>query len=249
MKINKATVAAVISALFISASVHAEPMTKTDSPESAAMLMKLKEKYPSTTISSVKKTQFQGIYEVQMGKNIAYAEQEGRYFIFGHLFDMVQQRDITEERLAEMKPKLDIKALPTEDAIKEVRGTGKGVLYVFSDPDCPYCKQLENNLAGVTDVTIYTFLFPIAQLHPDAKRKAEGVWCAKDRAKAWSDLMKKGTVNPAGCDTPIERNIALAEQMGISGTPTLIFADGEVAPGAMPTQRISQILAQQGKKQ
>ncbi len=249
MKINKANVAAIISAILISATVHAEPMTKTDSPESAAMLMKLKEKYPSTTISSVRKTQFPGIYEVQMGKNIAYAEQEGRYFIFGHLFDMVQQRDITEERLAEMKPKLDTKALPTEDAIKEVRGTGKGVLYVFSDPDCPYCKQLENNLAGVTDVTIYTFLFPIAQLHPDAKRKAEGVWCSKDRAKAWSDLMKKGTVNPAGCDTPIERNVALAEQMGISGTPTIIFADGEIAPGAMPTQRISQILAQQGKKQ
>lgn len=248
MKITKASVVATISALFISLTVQAQSMVKTDSPESVAMLMKLKEKYPSTSISSVQKTQFPGIYEVHMGKNIAYAEQEGRYFIFGHLFDMVQQRDITEERLAELKPKMDTKALPVEDAIKEVRGTGKGVLYVFSDPDCPYCKQLENNLTGVTDVTIYTFLFPIAQLHPDAKRKAEGVWCAKDRVKAWSELVKKGTVSPAGCDTPIDRNIALAEQLGISGTPTIIFADGEVAPGAMPTQRIAQLIAQKGKK-
>lgn len=249
MKIKKASICSLISALFVAGSAFAEPAVKTDSPESAGMLMKLREKYPSTTISSVNKTQFPGIYEVQMGKNIAYAEQNGRYFIFGHLFDMVQQRDLTEERLSEMKPKMDTKAFPLEDAIKEVRGNGKGVLYVFSDPDCPYCKQLDGNLSMVTDVTIYTFLFPIAQLHPDAKRKAEGVWCAGDRVKAWADLMKKGVVNPAGCDTPIDRNVALAEQLGISGTPTLIFADGEVAPGAIPAQRITQMLAQKGKKQ
>lgn len=243
MKTTRLSVSAIFAALLFAGSAFAQPSPKADSPESAAVMTSLRQKYPSTAIVAVNKTHLPGIFEVVMGKNVAYAEESGRYFIFGHLFDMETQQDLTEPKLAAAQPRVDVKGLPLKDAIVTVKGNGNRSLYVFSDPDCPYCKQLETTLSTLTDVTIYTFLFPIAQLHPEAHRKSEGVWCAKDQSAAWAELVIKGVVRAGGCETPIGRNIALAESLNISGTPTMIFEDGSVVPGAIPAARIKQLLA------
>lgn len=229
---------AIIAAMSAAAAAHAEV--------DPAVVAQLKSLYPATTFNEINTTPIPGVYEVVMGKNIAYVEPNGRYFIFGHLFDMKTQRDLSAEKLpppAEVAPrKIDLSKLPLNDAVKIVKGTGKRQLIVFSDPDCPFCKRLEQSLAGVTDVTIYTFLFPIEGLHPQAKGKSVGVWCAGDQVKAWNDLMLEGKATFGECDHPVERNVKLAGELGIAGTPTLIFADGEVVPGAIPVQAIQQKL-------
>lgn len=167
-----------------------------------------------------------------MGANIAYVDESGRYFLFGHLYDMQAQRDVTAEHKGTLA-RIDFASLPLEDAIKEVRGNGARVLAIFSDPDCPYCKRLEADLRELSDVTLYTFLMPLAALHPAARDKAVAVWCAKDRVKAWHDTMwQDQTLFHTDCPHPVERNIALGERLGIAGTPTLIAADGRVLPGA-----------------
>ena len=244
MKTTRLFISTILSGLVISGAAIAQPSPKADSPESAAVMTNLRQKYPSTTIVAVNKTLLPGIFEVVMGKNVAYSDESGRYFLFGHLFDMETQQDLTEPKLAVAQPKVDVKNLPLKDSFVTVKGNGKNKLYVISDPDCPYCKQLEATLATLSDVTIYTFLFPIAQLHPEAYRKSEGVWCAKDQSAAWSELVIKGVVRAGGCETPIGRNIALAESLNISGTPTMIFEDGSIVPGAVPAARIKQLLAQ-----
>lgn len=209
----------------------------------AAVMANLKQKYPSTVIKSVTSTNLPGIFEVVMGKNVAYVEESGRYFIFGHLFDMQTQTDLTEGKaVAENTAKVDFKNLPFKDAIVTVRGDGSRKVAIFSDPDCPYCKQLENNIANITNVTIYTFMFPIDQLHPQAKAKAISVWCAADRSKAWENLLRKNEVVSGTCDHPIDRNIALAESLAINGTPTVIFADGSLIPGAPSAAKFEQTL-------
>lgn len=204
---------------------------------------RIKEQYPATKITSVRESQVKGVYEVVMGRNVAYAEESGRYMIFGHLYDMKEQKDLTASVLDELN-KIDVLALPVVDAIKTVRGKGDRKLYVFSDPDCPFCKRLEPELAKLDNVTIYTFLYPLEQLHPDAKRKAEIVWCAKDRAKAWDEFMASGKL-PEGtrCDTPVERNIRLGSSLGINGTPTIITGDGSMVPGFVPAAELERRLA------
>ena len=214
-----------------------------DTLKETAVLATLKQKYPSTVIKSVASTNLPGIYEVVMGKNVAYVEESGRYFLFGHLFDMQTQTDMTEGKImAEQVQKADFNKLPLHDAVKIVRGDGSRRLAIFSDPDCPYCKQLENNIANLTNVTIYLFLFPLEQLHPQAKGKAVGVWCAADKAKAWDGLMRRNEVVSGNCDNPIDRNVALAESMGINGTPTVILPDGSVIPGAPSAAKLEQML-------
>jgi thiol:disulfide interchange protein DsbC len=213
---------------------------QTDADSLAARLQRL---YPSTRFSAVRPTAWPGVFEVAMGVNLAYVDDSGRYFLFGHLFDMQAQRDLTAERKDDLA-RIDFGALPLADAITEVRGNGSRVLAIFSDPDCPYCRRLEAELADLTDITVHTFLLPLGQLHPQAHAKAVSVWCAADRASAWRALMLGDATPPgADCPHPVDRNVALAEQLGINGTPTLVAADGRLLAGAATRQQIEAWLA------
>jgi thiol:disulfide interchange protein DsbC len=206
--------------------------------------------YPKTRFEKISPTPLQGIYEVVMGRNVAFVEETGRFFIFGRLFDMEKQEDLTsmaqaqqagEQAATKESPKLDFSVLPLEQAIKTVRGDGHRVMAVFSDPDCPYCKNLEQELVKLDDVTVYTFLMPLDQLHPGARAKSDAVWCSKDRAAAWAALMLEGKVpkKTKGCEAPHKVVQPLMENLGINGTPFLIAGDGRTMPGAAPAARLS----------
>jgi thiol:disulfide interchange protein DsbC len=122
---------------------------------------------------------------------------------------------------------------------------------VFSDPDCPFCKRLEQNeLSNITDVTIYTFLMPLEQLHPDAANKAKAIWCAPDRSKAWQDwaLNNQLPKKTANCEAPIEKVANLAKRLGVTSTPTIFFADGKRMLGAYPAAEIEKALVASPKK-
>jgi thiol:disulfide interchange protein DsbC len=210
--------------------------TATATPEYVAQ--QLKATYPATTFGPVSTTVWPGVFEVAVGSNLVYVDASGQYFMFGHLYDMKAQRDLTAERKDTMT-RIDFASLPLTDALTEVRGNGKRTLVIFSDPDCPYCKKLEADIAALSDVTIHTFLMPIASLHPQARAKAISVWCAPNRINAWHALMRKDqSIESVTCDHPVDRNITLAERLGISGTPTLIAADGRVMAGAANTAQI-----------
>lgn len=218
--------AAALSLAAFSLAVSAQ----APAPDLQARLVQL---YPKTTFSSVTTTPVNGVYEVVMGKTVSYVDASGRYFFFGNLFDMSTRTDMTAPKIA-MASKIDVSKLPAADAIKLVKGNGKRTLYVFSDPDCPACRALEPTLDKLTDVTIHVFPFPLASIHPDAVRKATNIWCAPDRARAWTDWMLTSKLaSGATCNNPVSRNMALAQQLDINATPTLISADGRKQAGAL----------------
>lgn len=204
---------------------------------------RLREQYPATRITSVRETPVRGIYEVVMGRNVTYTDEAARYMLFGHLYDMKEQKDLTAALVDELN-RVDVAALPLADAISTVRGKGERKLWVFSDPDCPYCKRLEAELAKLDNVSIYTFLYPLDGLHPDARRKAQAIWCAKDRAKAWETFMASGKI-PEGsrCENPVDRILRLGASLGINGTPTLVFEDGSMSPGLLQALEIERRLS------
>jgi thiol:disulfide interchange protein DsbC len=221
-----------------SAKAFAQPSPAQTAAEITALSARLQALYPSTRFGEVRPTPWPGVFEVAMGANLAYVDASGQYFLFGHLYDMKVQRDLTAER-KDTLARIDFAALPLADALKDVRGRGSRLLAIFSDPDCPHCRRLEAELKGLSDVTIHTFLMPIASLHPQARAKAIAVWCAKDRLAAWQALMTRDQAPPsADCAHPVDRNVALAERLGVTGTPTLIAADGRVLPGAASAEQI-----------
>ncbi len=209
--------------------------------ETAKITARLQILSPGIKVDSVSKVDQSDIYEVVTGRNVLYVDSSMRYLMEGNLVDIDKNLNLTEARTEQLN-KIDFSTLPTRDAIVTVKGNGKRKLAIFSDPDCPYCKRLENELASLNNVTIYTYLFPIVSLHPNAYTRSVSIWCAPNRAKAWDTAMKGGELAAANCTTPVDRTVELGKKLGINGTPTLVFASGKRVPGAIPVAQIETLL-------
>ena len=211
--------------------------------QEAAIRKNLAERLPAfAKIDEVSKTPMNGLYEVRVNDNdIFYTDAEGNYLLQGALIDTRAKRNLTEERTEKLNA-IDFGALPLKDAFTVVRGNGKRKMAVFEDPNCGYCKRFERDLQKVSDVTVYMFLYPI--LSPDSTEKSKSIWCAKDKGKAWQDLMVRDQPVPkASCDTvAIDRNIDFGKKHKITGTPTVFFADGSRVPGAISSQQVEKFL-------
>ena len=219
--------------------------------DEASLKKALEAAYPKFKIESVVKTPYTGLYEVFMGGQIIYTDEKLTFLIAeGRLVDPKTKKDITGERMEELT-KIDFHSLPLDQAIKVVKGNGSRKLVVFSDVDCPYCKRLEQNeLSNINDVTVYTFLYPIEQLHPDAAAKSKSIWCATNRVKAWNEWIfnNKLPATTGNCEVPLEKVGDLARKIGVTSTPTLIFADGKRMLGAQPYKEIEKYLQTATKK-
>ena len=214
------------------------------SAQDATIRKALAERIPQLSgIDEVRPTPMKGLYEVRVGTDVFYTDAQANYLIQGELIDTKARRNLTEDRINALTA-VDFKALPLQDAFTLVRGKGERKLAVFEDPNCGYCKRFEKDMQSVDNVTVYLFLYPI--LSPDSAEKSNNIWCAKDRAGAWSDYMLRDKTPPAvSCDTSaLQRNLALGRKHKITGTPTLIFADGSRVPGAVPAKEVEKRLAE-----
>jgi thiol:disulfide interchange protein DsbC len=215
--------------------------------QDAVIRKNLSERLPNLPkIDEITKTAMPGLFEVRVGgTDIFYTDAEGNFFIQGNLIDTKNRRNVTEERIAKLT-EIDFDTLPLKDAFTVVRGNGKRKIAVFEDPNCGYCKRFETDLQNVNNVTVYMFLYPI--LGQASTDRSKNIWCAKDRAKAWTDWMVKSAdtaAAPAACDVAaLARNVEFGKKHKITGTPTLIFADGNRVPGAIGAAQVEKFLAE-----
>lgn len=199
-------------------------------------------------VVSVKKmdASFPGLFEVVTDdRQILYVDKGANYIFAGQIIKAKGMVDLTEQRLADISV-IKFDELPLGKAIKRIHGKGERKMAIFSDPDCPYCQALETDLQKVNNVTIYTFPFPIASLHPDANLHTTEILCSTDPAKAWDDyLLHKtlpGNARDSHCDAHLGELLDLGQKYHVSGTPTIVFADGHIVPGGMTADDINQRL-------
>ncbi len=211
--------------------------------QEAAIRKNLAERIPQLEkIDEVSKTPVDGLFEVRVnGTDIYYTDAQANYLIQGNLIDTKQRRNLTEERVDKLTA-IVFDDLPLKDAFTIVRGNGKRKLAVFEDPNCGYCKRFEEGLQKVNNITIHMFLYPV--LGQKSIETSKNIWCAKDKGKAWQDWMLND-VEPAAakCDTQaVDRNVKLGKKYKVTGTPTLVFADGSRVPGAIGADQVEQRL-------
>ena len=216
----------------------------TASAQEAAIRKTLAERIPQMEkIDEVRTTAMPGLYEVRIGTDLFYTDAKGNYVIQGELIDTKARRNLTEDRINKLTA-VDFSALPLKDAFTIVRGDGKRKVAVFEDPNCGYCKRFEKDLQKVNNVTVHLFLIPI--LGQDSVDKSRQIWCSMNKAKTWDDWMLRD-VTPKGapsCNTDaLTANLDFAKKYRITGTPTLVFADGMRVPGAINAQQIEQALS------
>ena len=222
------------------------PLLAADTPAVAKLRIALQKAHPETEFSRIEPTPMADLFEVWMGPNVAFVTSANpRFFLFGHLFDTETLTDLTAPKLAQaerierqsapatesavQRAAFSTAQLPLQDAIKTVRGRGTRQLFVFSDPACMYCRRLAPELDKLNDITIWTFVLPLQGIDLPLS-----IWCAPDRDAAWQRVMSGNGSAPGtsvSCPNPLSRNRALAEQLGIQGTPTLFFEDGSRIDG------------------
>ena len=107
---------------------------------------------------------------------------------------------------------------------------------------CPYCKTFEKSLAALDDITVHILPYPV--IRPESVALTKSVWCSKDRARAWNDLMLRDIPPSAkpDCDTPVEILVALGRKLGANSTPTWFLENGERHQGALPLDEVRRLL-------
>jgi thiol:disulfide interchange protein DsbC len=213
-----------------------------------AVFKRVQEKFPQSYVEKVFRTPFPGMYEVLMDSKLFYTDEHVSYVMIGNLIDIKSGKNLTRERLRKLTA-IDWKELPLDLAIKKVKGDGSRQLALFSDPLCPHCVTQEKEFAKLDNVTIYTFIYPIENLHKGSTALSRAVWCSPDRVKAWDDLVLNRTEpKSSSCADPIKKIDAVGTKLKIGITPTMIFVDGTVIVGGAFAQQIEKVFAAIAKK-
>ena len=204
----------------------------------------LGKQHPKLKIENIQTTEMKGIYSGSMDGQVVYLGEDAQHILVGSMYRLSDQKNLTKDLVLEQNS-IDWKKLPLQDAVKSVRGNGKRQIAIFSDPNCPYCKQLEAEINKLNDVTIYTFIYPIKTQSIAVSKQ---VFCEKDPALAWSNLISKG-IQPSpnkSCTNPIERNLSLGKSLGLNGTPAIVFSNGFKVMGVRSAPEIQQIWKELG---
>ena len=206
----------------------------------------LRKSFPNLQVDSVGESPLKGLYEVVAGDQVFYFSPDG-YLMFGELWTK-EGKNLTAERRAKRSEE-KVKKIPLDKALKI--GSGAHRVIEFTDPDCPYCRKVDELLSKRTDVTRYVFFFPLRQLHPEAERKARYILSQQDREKAFREVLSgaldgKALPEAAHRNAQLEEMEKVAREMGVRGTPA-IWIDGAAINGA-DIPRITALLDGKGGK-
>jgi thiol:disulfide interchange protein DsbC len=202
--------------------------------------------FPNLRVDSVSESPVKGLYEIVAGNQVFYFSPEG-YLMFGELWSK-EGKNLT----AEMREKVlaeKVKQIPLDKALKI--GSGPRQVVEFTDPDCPFCRRVDEFLAKRTDITRYIFFLPLRKIHPDSEKKALYILSHKEKENAFREVFGgsmdgKPTPQDENRSTQLEEMEKVAQGIGVQGTPA-IWIDGTPVNGA-DIARISALLDGKGVK-
>lgn len=206
---------------------------------------------------SITKTPLAGLYEVTVGSEVVYISADANYMVYGNLIDRKNQIDLTRET----KKKLVVKmngvrkaALSSADASKPISFKAKDektVLTIFTDVDCPYCAKIHKEVPELNKqgITVNYLMFPRAGVGSASFKKSVSAWCADNQNDALTKAKNHEKIPEKTCDNPVAAQYELGKKLGVTGTPALITANGELIPGYIPAaQLVPKLLADHSKK-
>ncbi len=241
----------VVSLLLTQIAVsHAADAAKTD--DYTLMRQNLAKIMTVAQPDSIKPSPIDGLYEVVYGAQIFYATKDGRYLVQGDILDVNGQRNLTEQRrsatrLAAIdKVSEDKMIIFSPQAPQKVKHT----ITVFTDIDCGYCRKMHSEIGSYLKqgIRVRYMSYPRTGVDTPSYFKAVSVWCAKDRKDALTRAKQDEPIETKTCKNPVKEEMQLGEEVGVSGTPTIITDTGRLLPGYVPAIHLAQILDQEIKR-
>lgn len=187
-----------------------------------------------------------GLYTVGLeGGRVLYASDDGRFFIQGRLYQAKKGGTInlTDQQEREGIART-VASLDASEMIVFPSNNEKAVVTVFTDTTCPFCHKLHEEIEDINEagITVRYLAYPRQGLKSDAYENMVSVWCAADRREAFSKAINNDRVKASSCDNPVKKHYLLGQQIGLQGTPTLIFEDGSLVSGYRPVSVISKMV-------
>jgi thiol:disulfide interchange protein DsbC len=233
--------------LMILLTVSGAQIVMADDADMAEINKALQVLAPGVKPDSITPSSIPGMYEVMLGADVVYISKNGRYLLQGDLLDLQTKKNLTEGKRAAGRLKL-VNSMREDKMIVFAPAKVKHTITVFTDIDCPYCRKMHAEMSAYNQLGIKVryMLYPRAGVNSESYEKAVSVWCAKDRKTALTTAKATGTITKKTCENPVREHMALADSMGVSGTPTLVLEDGRTLPGYVPAQRLSRLLDDAG---
>lgn len=204
----------------------------------------LRNNLPDLVIDRILPLPVPGIYEIDSGRKVFYVDSTGKYAFVGNLLDLSSKTNLTEPRVRDLSY-IDWRNLPIELAIRRIIGKGQHRIAIFTDPDCPFCKRLENEtIPKLDNVTIYYYLFPLP-IHTRAADDAKRILCAENPGQVFESYMAQGRPLPKNSQCNNAAKLAKMQEIGnnivqVSGTPTIILPNGKIISGLIPADYLLQ---------
>lgn len=218
-----------------------QPAMAEDPP--AAVVAAVKKIVPGIPPDSIEPAALAGLYEVSFGPSVFYVSADGRYVIEGDLVELDSRKNFTRERRREQR-RASMAGAKVDERVVFGPDDAKYTVDVFTDIDCPYCVRLHNHMAEYNrlGIRIRYLAFPRTGIPSRSYDKWVSVWCSDDQQVAMSKAKGGMHVPDKTCDNPVESQFALGRAVGVRGTPSLIFEDGQLVPGYVPPEELLKML-------
>jgi thiol:disulfide interchange protein DsbC len=198
---------------------------------------------PNAKTIAISETPIDGILQVQINSDIVYVTTDGQYLLQGQIMEIDSRTNITDQARSGIRVGL-LAELKEDEQITYSPENPKYDLLVFTDIDCGYCRKLHNQMTEYNEegIAIHYLAFPRAGVGSNSYDKFVSVWCSDDQQSAMT-LAKNGSdPEPQKCPNPIADQYELGRELGVTGTPALVTADGTLIPGYMPPAQLRERL-------
>ncbi len=211
-----------------------------------AVRVKISEMFESVDAEDINASPVDGWYKIQKGSVVAYVSADGRYLLQGDIIDLDKQVNLTELSRNEARRDL-VAALDDKRSIVFSPAEVKHTVTVFTDVDCSYCRKLHSEIDDYMDkgIAVRYVLYPRNGPASKAWSTSEDVWCARDRNAALTAAKLDRSFETAKCDASVVTDhYALGRDIGLSGTPAIVFEDGTLVGGYLPPAALAMRLEQ-----
>jgi thiol:disulfide interchange protein DsbC len=201
---------------------------------------------PDLPIQAIAESPMPGVYQVELeGGRHLYTSADGQFLLQGYMFQFKDGQAINLTEQAESRGIVKLMdAIPASEMVVFAPKEPKAHITVFTDTDCGYCQKLHSEVPELNrlGIEVRYLAFPRQGMGSDAAKELSNVWCSKDRQAAMNLAKTRQTVPDAQCDSPIAKQYALGQKIGVSGTPAIVLANGKIIPGYQPAPQLAKIV-------
>lgn len=212
--------------------------------------------FAGVTVKSVKPAPARGFFEVLFEKGggigLIFIDYAKKYLLEGQVMEIATKQPAIAHEKELPRPRqftrVDPKSIPVQHAFTIGNPKGPKKLYVFTDPDCPYCRTLHPELIKLEklmpDLAIHIMLYPLQQLHPQAYDKARVILASKKRQNLDKAFEGKELPKPKGDEgrLAVDAVLTFATEQGITATPTILLPDGTPYQGPRDAQSLKEAI-------